>query len=234
MSYTNDKEQARADRAANLRHKKSMLGRLTYQSIINELSDIADECSDMVYFDDEEISELLGNDGESDNEFRLIALELQSESTELFARLRSERYHSCMGFDISDIFDEVMTAMGGSDEERWGYDAYLEEDVKLTEYECSLAKTEAKKRLTRYTKEQMLNIFGECFDIALKWLDLEYGYSCLHATLGVMKDDKTALLKAIKRVNDAYDRAASGEFYSSDSNAFDNIIDELPADVWVV
>jgi len=232
MGYTDDREEARASRAAALRHKKSILGRLDYYSILDELNDIEAGCSEIAWFDDENITALLGNDGESDNEFRLIATELFNEACGLLAQLNDENWQS--GVDIKEVFDDVMNAMAGSSEPRFGYDTYLEEDCLLTNYECGLAKDAAKKRLSKYTKEQILNLTGECFDIALKWLDIVSGYDYLNATLGVMKDDKTAILKAIKRVDDAYNAAASNDFYGKEGSRFDNIVSDLPEDVWVI
>lgn len=234
MSYTSDREQARADRAFNLRHTKSFLSRINYEYIMNELYDIKEECSDMAYFDDEEIISLLANDGESDNEFRIIAQELYETADALFERLRSESWHTGTGFNVSEVFDEVLTATSAIDERRLGYDTYLEEDCELTEFECGLAKEASKKRLMKYTKEQILNIFGECFDITWKWLDLVQGYDYLRATLGVMKDDKSAILKAIKRVDNAYNTAESNDFLGKSAEAFDRIISDLLEDVWVI
>lgn len=232
MGYTDDKEEARANRARNLRFKKSILNRLDFENIVRELDDIISGCSDIAWFDDEEITELLKNDGESDSEFRLVAAELNDQAEELHRRLTLDGWRS--GFEIQEIFDDVMSAMAGRSEPRLGYDSYLEDVFELSDYESGLAKDEAKKRLTRYTKEQILNLTGECFEIALQWLDIVAGYDYLNATLGVMKDDKTAILKAIKRVDNAYEDAVNDGFYSDAAERFDRIISDLPEDVWVI
>lgn len=227
MSYTSDREQARQDRAAALRHKKSILDRLSYSVIVNELDDISAGCSDMMWFDNDEITELLGQDGESDNEFRIIATSLYDDAERLRRRLDD--------YDINEtIFNDVMTAAAGENEQRYGYDSYLDEECLLSDYECKLAKEAANSRFMKHTKEQILKMFGECFDIALKWLDITQGFDYLNATLGVMKDDKTAILKAIQRVNDAYDRAAEWDFLGDKAREFDRIISDLPVDVWAI
>lgn len=226
MSYTSDREQARQDRAAALRHKKSILDRINYGVIESELQNILAECSEMMWFDDDEITELLGQDGESDNEFRIIATQLYNDAENLERRLEDS--------DISENFDSIMTAAAGANEQRYGYDSYFDEYCLLDDYESKLAKEAANSRLMRYTKEQILKIFGECFDIALKWLDISQGCDYLNATLGVMKDDKTAILDAIQRVNNAYDKAAENGFFGDKARAFDNIINDLPLDVWVI
>ncbi len=232
MGYTNDKEEARAKHAAALRHKKSVLDRLDYQSVLTELNDIEADCSEIAWFDDKDIIELLGNDGDSDNEFRLIATDIYNEARELCERMESGGWHS--GFDIEEVFDDVMSAMAGKDEPRLGYDSFQEDMFRLSDYESELAKDAAKKRLSKYTKEQILNLTGECFEIALKWLDIVSGYDYLRATLGVMKDDKQAILNAIKRVDDAYNKAAENDFYGDAGRRFDSIISDLPEDVWVI
>lgn len=235
MGYTNDKEQARADRAAAIRHKKSILSRLDYSSIFNEVDDIASECSDMAYFDDEEVSEMLNYDGEGDNEFRIIAQELLAEARMLCSRMYSGDWQiTCDGYKIEDVFDDVMVAMAAREEKRWGYDEYLDEFCELDDFECSLAKETAKKRLSRYTKEQLFNIFSECFQLTLRWLDITQGFDYLNATLGVVKSDQKAILDAVKRINDAYERAAERKASGFDDDFFDNMTEDLPVEVWVI
>lgn len=233
MSYSSDREQARADRAFSLRHTRSFLERINYEYILTALSDIKDECCEMAYFDDKDITELLGNDGESDNEFRLIAQSLFETANSLYNRLTDQRT-SDKGFNVGDVFDTVLTATAAISEPRLGYDTYVEEDCELSDYECGLAKSAAQKRLAKYTKDQLLSIFGECFDIVWKWLDLIQGYDYLSATLGVMKDDKIAILKAIKRVDNAYNAAANNDFVGEPSYEFEHIISDLPQEMWVI
>ena len=75
----------------------------------------------------------------------------------------------------------------------------MEEDYySLTAYDAQLAQTEAGKRLMRKTKADMLSTIGQCVGTLIAFLDLRQSYDYLKATVDILRDENTSLLKQIR------------------------------------
>ena len=116
-----------------------------------------------------------------------------------------------------------------------GYDADKEDYFALTSYESGLAETEAGKRLMRRTKPDIIATIGQCFGIALAFIDLRQSYDYLKATFDILRDDNTSLLRLVKEIEGAYGDAAADNFWTGKPSVkkYDALLAALPQRAWV-
>ncbi len=220
---------SKADRARNLRYKKAALAALSYDSMINELYDISEECSEIQYFvsDDETLLDALDGDDDDAYEFKMMFCDLSAKCEQLDSAIR-ENY-------VQEHFDDFMVGILGNKYNAVGYDGYEEDYFSLTGFEGELAQTESGKRIMKLTKQEMLSIAGQCFGAALAFLDVRYAYDYLKATFDILKDQNTSILQTIKDIEAAYKEADSEGFYeySQKTKHFDQLISQLPERTWL-
>ena len=222
--------QTKAARARNLRYKRPALASLGYDAIINELWDIGEACNDVRWYidnDEDTLLNALDGDEEEAYEFKMAFADLEGKQEQLIDAISD--------WTVRDEFDDCTVALIGNRYKAVGFDDYEEDYFKLCSYEQDLAHTEAGKRVMRHTKADMLSLIGQCMGIVIAFLDLRQSYDYLKATLDILRDDNTSLLKIIKEIDTAYEAAAAVNFqpWYDESKQFDSLLDCLPDRAWL-
>ena len=220
----------KAERSRNLRYKKPMLADLGYQSMLETLLEIQENCSDIKWATEEDNGTLLNalDDNEDDEfEFKMSFAMLEAECENLYYLLTDH----C----IAEYFDTCTVALIGNRFNTVGFDGYEEDYYSLTYYERGLAYTEAGKRIMRMTKSEMLSTIGQCLGIILSFQNVLVKYDYLKATMDNLKDEKHCVLKIIKEIESAYEDANKDEFCwrEKSTKRFDRLVESLPEKFWI-
>ena len=134
---------------------------------------------------------------------------------------------------FDDLFVGIMT--GGNGAFRIvGYDSYEEDYFRLTSrYEDNLAVQEAKKRLMRLTKDEIINVTGECFGVAMSYFNIQYKYKCLQSAFDILNNDNASLIKQVKEIENAYNELQRDIHDYDKQYHFDKLTAYLPEKLWV-
>lgn len=209
---------SKAERARNLRYKRPALAELGYETIMNKLEEINNECTDvlMYIYDDETLLTALDDNEEEVWDFRFAFAGLCADCEKLV-----EEFYN---FDAED-FDDCSVALIGNRFEAVGYDDWEEDYFNLCSYEQNLAHEDAGRRVMRRTKQEMLIEIGHTLGCILAFQNVEYKYLYLKATLDVLKDQNSGLLEAIKEIEKAYE--------NEDWKRIDYMLLNLPERIWI-
>lgn len=218
------------EKARNLRYKKALLSRFNYYAIRERLEEISEDCDYVRYFiedDSESLLEALDGNEDEEYEFRMMFCDLSSRCENLTNALYDG--------DISDNFDDFFVGIVGNRYDVIGYDSYEEDYYALSAYETGAAQSEAGKRLSRLTKSELLSQAGQCFGVALAYIDIEDNYQSLKAAFDILKDENHNFLQAIKDIEEAYEKANEDNFRSWDDSTreFEKLCAALPERVWI-
>ena len=221
---------AKAMKAKAMMYKRPALASMGYDHMISELYEIQEACEDVRWYmeqGDETLLNALGDDEEAEWEFRMVFIDLDGKAYQLIERLQADL--------IQEDYDDCTVAMIGNRYDCVGFDSYQEDYFSLTSYEADLAQTEAGKRLMRHTKAEMISTFGQCLGALIAFLDLRQQYDYLKATMDILRDENTSLLKQIKEIDAAYDAAADENFLSwgSATRKFEIMAQSLPDWMWI-
>lgn len=221
---------AKAMKAKAMMYKRPALASMGYDHMISELYEIQEACVDVRWYmeqGDDTLLNALGDDEEAEWEFRMAFADLDGKAYQLMERLQEDL--------IQEDYDDCTVAMIGNRYDCVGYDGYQEDYFSLTSYEAELAQTEAGKRLMRHTKAEMIATFGQCLGALISFLDIRQQYDYLKATMDILRDENTSLLKQIKEVDAAYEAAADEDFISwrPATRKFDTMAQSLPDWMWI-
>lgn len=229
-----DRDTIKAERSRNLRYKKPALSSLGFEALQSELEEIIENCDNVSYFLETDdggnlLEEMIGNEDES-WEFRMAFSDFTASAEELSRAVYEN------GIEPQE-YDDCTVALIGNRYEMVGYDSYEEDYFGLTRYEKELAEREAGKRLMRLTKAEMLSTIGQNLGVLLAFLDLRQKYDYLKATMDIIRDENVSVLRTIKEIEAAYDRAEKAGFDRWYDKAavehFDRLTACLPQRVWL-
>lgn len=221
----------KAQKARAMMYKKAALAELNIETIRNNLYDIGSECSEIEYFmsDEESLIAALDGDEEQEYEFKMMFCDLSAESEQLLVALDEW----CVIEHFNDFFVGIMTN-GYDCYKVIGFDSYEEDYFALTRYETDWAKNESAKRLKRLTKDELLSTCGQCFGIAMSYINVKFKYEHLKATFDILKGENGAVLRAVKDIERLYDDVFDGDYKNYETeNKFDNYVSCLPDRIWV-
>lgn len=216
----------KAEKARELRYKKPMLADFGYQVIMDLLYEIEEAACEVHWWCDNEdgtntlTNALDGNDEEAE-EFKIAFADLEAKCEQLRGALGE-----C--WDIREYFDDCTVALIGNRYQSLGYDDCEEDYFAMTSYEENLAFTEAGKRVTRWTKSEMLSKIGQCMGIVMAVLDIKEQHDRLSTILEMLKSENTGLLKTLKEINDVYEEFAREGRYSDAEKKLDRLVEVLP------
>lgn len=207
--------------------KKSILENLTYYDIIGWLNEISND-GDCYGYE-------RGDTGYY-NDYKELFDELSAAAYSLEDAMQNcdEYYH----FGIEDdgqttVWDDIMVSAIGELYGTLGYD-YQEYDYYriIDSFEVQLAQEEAKKRLMRLTKKDLLDYFCKVFQIMALFWDLKASHDCLTAVVDEL-DFKGALLteksSAIDKLYEEYTGRDPEEF----DRKFGELTKNLPKRMWI-
>ena len=135
------------------------------------------------------------------------------------------------------IFDLFFPAIDG-DDGYLGFDSYEGDYFGLEYYEGDMARKLARKKITRLTKEQLLDAAGQCMRIARQYLAIKYRYQCLKSALDVLSQENLSILRIVKGIEEAYEKAEEESHgfkytFCEGCRNFDRVLDELPERFWI-
>lgn len=230
--------EAKAYRARNLRYKRPALASLGYDSLITELWEIREACSDIHWFiddGDETLLNALNGDEDEEWEFRMAFSDLEAKADQLDDMLNEWR--SWDEDEFGRTYNDCTVDLIGNQYKTIGYDMHEEDYFALSSYEQDIAYTEAGKRFMRKTKAEMLSTIGQCFGILIAFLDLRQQYDYLKATFDILRDENTSMLKTIKEIEKAYEEMQAAEPWTGTGKEaikrFDRLLESLPDRTWV-
>ena len=223
-------EMTKQEKAKNLRWKKAILAEFNLESIRDELSTINYECDDIRWIangDEGALIAALDGDEEEAFEFRMAFSELSAECEMLYDLLYSN--------DIDEYFDDMLAGISdGSGMQLVGYDSFEEDYYGLVGYDEKLGIREAKKRIERLTKQQIISAANQTFRALMCFLNIRYKYDYLKASFDVLKGDNTAFLSIIKQIETEYRNVTEYDKFDYETQKkFDSLLAALPDRVWV-
>lgn len=229
-----DADDTKREKARQLRYKKPIVRDLNLTTIYEELWDIQEKCEEVHWFVDEDeeslINALEGNEDEA-HEFKMMFSDLCAECEQMFNDLRE-------GW-VPDCFDTFFVAAGAGDSFGGilGFDSY-EQDYYGIDCMDSFAIDEAKRKLKRMTKDDLIESSMQCFKVYQNYIALSHRYDCLKAALDILHDQNTGYLQMVRQIEDVYERAEKESYgfkYGGTraEQELDRILDNMPQEAWI-
>ncbi len=226
-------EETRRRKAKNLRYKKPIVKDLNLDEINQNLYDIQEECEGVRWYfegdNDTLINALDGNDDEA-YEFKMMFGDLCAECEQMREDLKEVLWYD----EQKEAFNGWFPAISGG--KMIGWDAYESDYMPLDGgYEEKLAAKEARKRICRMTKEQILDTAELSFRVIRSYLGLMSRYDQLKAAMDILRDQNTGYLQMVKRIEELYEKANADDFYNwNDSlKEFDRLVNCMPQEAWI-
>ena len=239
----------RREKARNLRFKRPACKALNWGGIWNDLTDMQDAIGEVQWMAEDEEVLINALDGDEDEafEFRIAFSDLQGECARMqeqmeeLQRVQEAAFYSPASCDEDEppvMFDLFFPAIRCDD--LMGYDEYEGDYYDLDVFEAEMGGREARKKVMRLTKEQLMDLAGLCMRIARQYLALRYRYDCLEAAIDILKAQNDGVLKVVRQIEDLYEAAheATDGFnrdmmYKSAVMDFDRALAELPERLWI-
>lgn len=229
-----DAEETRRQKAKNLRYKKPIVNGLNLDDIKQNLYDIEEACEGVRWYfdcDDDTLINALDGDDDEAFEFKMMFADLSAECEQMREDLHELRWYE----DKEEAFNAWFPAIGGGD--MLGWDTYESDYMPLDGgYEDQLAEKESRKRISRMTKEQILDTAKLSFQIIRSYLGLMSRYDQLKAAMDILRDQNTGYLQIVKRIEELYEKANADGFYSwggSSMKEFDRLVSNMPQEAWI-
>ena len=222
-------EDTKRKKAHDLRFRKAIVKDVNLDKIKEDLWDIQEECYNVQYFfeDDETLLNALDGDEDETHEFKMMFSDLCAECEQMVMDLEQEY--------VPDSFDDFFTAISKG-ENLLGWDSYENDYMGISgSYEEELARRESRKRLSRYTKEQILESAQQCFHIFRSYIGLRHRYDCLKSAMDVLRDENTKYLQTVKQINEIYDKANCDGMlsFTETFRKLDALAEQMPSLVWL-
>lgn len=204
-------EEKRAKKAREMRYKKPIVRDLNLEIMRNNIYEMQEECCDVQYAidgdeGDEIIAAMLGDEDEA-QEFKTMFSDLSAELEMFLADLDDWEWRDYIDqyYDLFMVNGHISGSFGGL----LGYDAYEGDYFGLQDsYEEEAAEEYAFQRLKKdLTKDKMLTVFKLCMKIFTQYVGLQYRYDCLEASLDILRERNVGHMKAVREINELYDRA---------------------------
>lgn len=204
-------EEKRAQKARALRYKKPIVRDLNLETLKQNIYDMQETCYDVQYGidgdnGDEIISAMLGDEDEA-IEFKMMFSDLSSELEQFVEDMDAWEWREYIEdyYDLFMVNGSVAQSFGGL----YGYDSFEGDYFGFQDsYEEEAAEKYAFERIKKdLTKDKMLTVFKLCMKIFTQYVGLQYRYDCLEASLDILKERNVGHMKAVREINELYDRA---------------------------
>lgn len=228
------------EKAKALRYTHAIVRDLNLDTISSNLYEMQESCENarwsLLEMRDDELSAVLEeSDDEEIEEFKTAFLVLEADCERLISNMQD--------MDIPKCFDDLFCTVGGSESGGGllGYDSYEGDFFGLDCFEENLAREESQKRLERMPKRDLIYATTKCFQLCMAYVGLKSRYDYLKASMDVLAGNKAGILKAVRQVNEIYDKLA--EMETNDSavesekvamrHKFEIFAATLPDSAWV-
>lgn len=220
-------ERLRREKAKNLRYKKAISADLNLETITSSLWEMQETASNIRWWytdgDETMLDELIGNEEES--------FELKMA----FSTLEADCYQMIEDLDnqwIPECFDAFFGAITPG--RMMGYDSYEGDYYGLADgYETELAQREARERLKRYTKDDLIDAYRTCFRLAVNYINIRNRYDGLKSYIDILNGVNTGLLSEVKRIEELYELVTVEYPKRNDLIEFKKLVENMPDEVWI-
>ena len=223
-------ESIRREKARNMRYKKAIHADLNLENIGNELMEMYESASDVLYWCENDgkstqLDELIGDEEET-YELRMAFSTLEGDCQQMLEDLDNEW--------IPELFDDFFGTISPRGGLMMGYDSYEGDYFGLSDrYESELAQRECAKRLLNHTKAEIVEAYSICFRIAINYMALKSRYDGLKSYIDILNGANTGYLATIKRIEELYDRMTADYPKYEDRVEFDRLCNNMPPEVWL-
>ena len=230
-----ESKEMKKEKARNLRFKKPIVKDLNLDKITEGLWEIQGVCEEIRWYtdsDDGEDSLINALDGEEDEayEFKMAFADLCAECERMQGDLQEEWVPEC--FDIFFVTSGAGESFGGM----LGWDSY-EGDYFGIDGMDVFAEDEARKKLKRLSKDELITAARQCFKVYQAYIGLRNRYDSLKAAIDILRDQNTGFLQIIKEIEKLYEQAAEHQGlyaeYSKEWKEFKRYTDALPPEAWI-
>lgn len=230
-----ESKEMKKGKARNLRFKKPIVKDLNLDKITEGLWEIQGVCEEIRWYtdsDDGEDSLINALDGEEDEayEFKMAFADLCAECERMQGDLQEEWVPEC--FDIFFVASGAGESFGGM----LGWDSY-EGDYFGIDGMDAFAEDEARKKLKRLSKDDLITAARQCFKVYQAYIGLRNRYDSLKAAIDILRDQNTGFLQIIKEIEKLYEQAAEHQGlyaeYSKEWKEFERYTDALPPETWI-
>lgn len=201
--------------------KKSMLAKMDLASVRDALYEIAENGDAYGY----EYGDEAGYYAEYKDQFDELAAQAGILQDAIDAAI-SEKYMD--EYELDEQWNDITVAMLGELYTVLGFDCVEMDYYGILAQEEEWAQEEARKRLERLTKAQLLDRFAFVWKVLILFYDLKAAHDCLVAIVEEL-DEKGALLE---RKNDAIDRIYE-DITGKSGEDFDAMLRTIPQRMWV-
>lgn len=227
-------EEARRRKAIQLRYKKPIVRWLNLDFILENLSDIQEACEDVRWFtetEDESLLEDLLDSEDEAYEFKMAFADLCGECERMWEDLHEEWIPEC--FDIFFVAAGAGDMYGGL----YGWDPY-EGDYLGINCLDGFAEDEAKKKLMRLTKNELIIAARQCFKVYSAYIGLQTRYDSLKAAIDILRDQNKGYLQVIKEIERLYEKVSADGWsrheWSKESKDWERYTNALPQEAWIM
>jgi hypothetical protein len=135
------------------------------------------------------------------------------------------------------LFDCFFPAINYNDR-MWGYDVEEHDYYGLEICQEDAARDAARKRMTRLTKDKLLECAGQCMEIARQYLSLRARYDGLSTALAILKGEFEASLEMVAHIESLYAEAEKETHgfkfnWGKALDRFESALYDLPERLWV-
>lgn len=214
------------EKAKRLMYKRPALADMEYSIMYDELLEILDQCADISWIDDDTILSAIDYNEDLFEEYKMLFSDLYVACD----RLTEKMNHSYV-YGENNEFDDCAVALLGNSYKLAGFDTYEQDYFDLDPFDSEMAHTEARKRLARKTKSELISSIGQFVEIMLEYYDIKSEYNNLEAIFDFLRGENGEISKAIKRINELYEEIENGN--RNAEKEFDRLVEILPDKVWV-
>ena len=219
----------RAEKAKGLRYKKAIACAVNLDDIKQWIWNTFDALEDVTYViqNDEMFVKAFDGDEEEAFEFRM-AFNALSGDIDRFREDLDEEW-------IPDCFDDFFCGCSGAGEVLAGYDVVEQDYFGLSSFEADREQDEARKRLERLTKKDLIEAAQRCYQVAVAYLGLRSRFEDLRAAVDIIRAENDGLSSGIKAIEELYDQWSEAAYEAkwAIGNQMDNVAAQMPEEVWV-
>lgn len=224
---TDDVLEKKRTKIASRCRQRAICQTLNIESIRQFLWEADEAVAEVAYAqqDEDVLTEVLGGEEEAFSfrmAFSVLEADIQKFSDDL-----DELW-------VPQDFDDFLVGMRAEDQ-MLGYDESEGDYFGFDEnWQMDAAVQDAKIRLKRHTKDDLLDAAGQCVRIAACYMGLKVRYDNLRDALDLVRDNNANVLQVTDEINKAYDKIISECFPPhKDVMAFERMVDTLPQECWL-
>lgn len=136
--------------------------------------------------------------------------------------------------NVSDehAWDDMAVTLLGDCVGVYGFDDIEEDYFRMLgdceDYDTRLAQQEATKRITRLTKQQMVDNFQKVLQVIISYADIKAAHDCLVSIVEELDERGALLSKKNDTINQLYE-----DLTGKDGRDFDRLIADIPQRMWL-